>query len=393
MNSVFKKITAVCVAAFSVLVFNFGAGAAEPIVVGIVHREDFAYAKMMKNAFEMALEEINNAGGIKGQPLQLVFSDDQGEPKTGEQAVKSLVEEKKAVMMVGGYSSSNTLQMAYAADRLDKPFLVATAADDRITRHNLENIYRLNPPASEYTKGLEEFLLDQVKPTSMSIVYENSPYGTGGARQMMDFCRANEIEIKGVHPYFKKGATPEYLQKVLSPIQQDQPDAIFMVSYLDDAVMLVRKAREMKIQSLLCGGAGGFTHASFCRKTGNASENMVTATLWSPAAKFAMAKEFYDRYVKQYSIQPDYHAAEAYSALLVSADALNRSRSLASDDIRAALNDTKIETPFGSIEFKDYGPFKRQNASATQVFQIKNGNFETIWPPVLATSTYSVPSK
>ena len=393
MNSVFKKITAVCVAAVSVLVFDFAAGAAEPVVVGIVHREDFAYAKMMKNAFEMALEEINNAGGIKGQPLQLIFSDDQGEPKTGEQAVKSLVEEKKVVMMVGGYSSSNTLQMAYAADRLDKPFLVATAADDRITRHNLENIYRLNPPASEYTKGLEEFLLDQVKPTSMSIVYENSPYGTGGARQMMDFCRANEIEIKGVHPYFKKGATPEYLQKVLSPIQEDQPDAIFMVSYLDDAVMLVRKAREMKIQSLLCGGAGGFTHASFCRKTGSASENMVTATLWSPAAKFAMAKEFYDRYVKQYSIQPDYHAAEAYSALLVSADALNRSRSLASDDIRAALNDTKIETPFGSVEFKDYGPFKRHNASATQVFQIKNGNFETIWPPVLATSTYSVPSK
>jgi len=393
MNSVFLKITAVCVAAFSVLVFNFAAGAAEPVVVGIVHREDFAYAKMMKNAFEMALEEINNAGGIKGQPLQLVFSDDQGEPKTGEQAVKSLVEEKKVVMMVGGYSSSNTLQMAYTADRLDKPFLVATAADDRITRHNLENIYRLNPPASEYTKGLEEFLLDRVKPTSMSIVYENSPYGTGSARRMMDFCRANEIEIKGVHPYFKKGATPEYLQKVLSPIQQDQPDAIFMASYLDDAVMLVRKAREMKIQSLLCGGAGGFTHASFCRKTGNASENMVTATLWSPAAKFAMAKEFYDRYVNQYSIQPDYHAAEAYSALLVSADALNRSKSLASDDIRAALNDTKIETPFGSIEFKDYGPFRRQNASATQVFQIKNGNFETIWPPVLATSTYSAPSK
>ena len=393
MNSVFKKITAVCVAAFSVLVFNFAAGAAEPVVVGIVHREDFAYAKMMKNAFEMALEEINNAGGIKGQPLQLIFSDDQGEPKTGEQAVKSLVEEKKVVMMVGGYSSSNTLQMAYTADRLDKPFLVATAADDRITRHNLENIYRLNPPASEYTKGLEEFLLDRVKPTSMSIVYENSPYGTGGARRMMDFCRANEIEIKGVHPYFKKGATPEYLQKILSPIQQDQPDAIFMSSYLDDATILVRKAKEMKIQSLLCGGAGGFTHASFCRKTGDASENMVTATLWSPAAKFAMAKEFYDRYMKRYSIQPDYHAAEAYSALMVSADALNRSRSLASDDIRAALNDTKIETPFGSVEFKDYGPYKRQNASATQVFQIKNGNFETIWPPVLATSTYSAPSK
>ena len=392
MDSVLKNITAVCVAAFSVFISSIAAGAAEPAVVGIVHREDFAYAKMMKHAFEMALEEINNAGGVNGQPLQLIFSDDQGDPKAGELAVKTLVQEKKVAMMVGGYSSSNTLQMAYAADRLDKPFLVATAADDRITQHKLKNIYRLNPPASEYTKGLEEFLLDRVKPTSMSIVYENSPYGTGGARRMMEFCRANDIEIKGIHPYFKKGATPEYLQKVLSPIQQNQPDAVFMVSYLDDATMLVRKAKEMKIKSLLCGGAGGFTHASFSRKTGDASENMLTATLWSPAAKFAIAKDFYERYVKRYSIQPDYHAAEAYSALLVSADALNRSRSLAPGDIRAALNETNMDTPFGRVEFKDYGPFKRQNASATQVFQIKNGSFETIWPPVLATSTYTEPS-
>jgi branched-chain amino acid transport system substrate-binding protein len=392
MNDVLKNITAVCVAAFSTLIFSFAASATEPVVVGILHREDFAYAEMMKNAFEMALAEINDAGGIKGQPLQLTFSDDQGDPKAGEQAVKTLLQEKKAVMIVGGYSSSNTLQMAYTANRLDKPFLVATAADDRITQHNLENIYRLNPPASEYTKGLEEFLLDRVKPKSMSIVYENSPYGTGGARRMMGFCRANGIEIKGIHPYFKKGATPEYLQKILSPIQQDQPDALFMASYFKDATMLVTKAKEMKIRSLLCGGAGGFTHADFCQKTGNASEKMLTATLWSPAAKFPLAQAFNEKYVKRYSIQPDYHAAEAYSSLLVCADALKRSPSFKSDDIRAALDDTMIETPFGSVEFKNYGPFERQNASATQVFQIKNGKFETIWPPVLATSTYTAPT-
>ena len=392
MNGILKSITAACVSAFSALLFSLAASATEPVVVGILHREDFAYANMMKNAFEMALEEINNAGGIKGQPLQLAFSDDRGDPKAGEQAVKTLVQEKKVVMMVGGYSSSNTLQMAYMSNRLDRPFLVSTAADDHITQHNLENIYRLNPPACEYTKGLEEFLLDRVKPASMSIVYENSPYGTGSARRMMGFCRANGIEIKGIHPYFKKGVTPEYLQKILNPIQQDQPDAIFMVSYLKDATMLVCKAKEMKIRSLLCGGAGGFTHDSFCRKAGNASENMLTATLWSPAATFPKAADFNKRFIERYSIQPDYHAAEAYSALLVCADALNRSPSLNPDDIRAALDDTKMETPFGSVEFKNYGLFKRQNASATQVFQIKNGSFETIWPPSLATSTYTAPT-
>jgi branched-chain amino acid transport system substrate-binding protein len=101
-----------------------------------------------------------------------------------------------------------------------------------------------------------------------------------------------------------------------------------------------------------------------------------------------MAQQFRDAFVKRHSMEPDYHAAEAYSALLVSADALKRSRSLASADLRAALGDTKLMTPFGQIEFKDYGNFRRQNDSETQVFQIQGGRFETIWPPELATADY-----
>jgi branched-chain amino acid transport system substrate-binding protein len=391
MNSISNKLILACASFFSVFMVSAAVTAADPVVIGIVHREDFAYATMMKNAFEMALEKVNNAGGVNGQALQVAYSDDQGDPNVGEDAVRTLILEKKAVMVVGGYSSSNTLRMAYAADRLDKPFLVCTAADDRITQHNLKNIYRLNPPACEYTKGLEEFLLDRVKPTSMSIVYENSPYGTDGARRMMWFSRANNIEIKSIHPYFKKGATPEYLHKILSPVQQHEPDVIFMVSYLNDASMLVRKAKEMKIGSLLCGGAGGFTHENFCQKAGNASEKVVTATLWSPAANVPMSEEFNKEFINRYSMQPDYHAVEAYSALLVCADALRRTQSFSSDDIRTSLDDTKMETPFGLIEFMDYWHFKRQNASATQVFQIINGRFETIWPPILATSTYMGP--
>ncbi|BBO72043.1 hypothetical protein DSCA_59730 [Desulfosarcina alkanivorans] len=246
MRWAFMKISVAGTAAISIFLSGIAATATASIVVGIVHREDFAYAKMMKNAFEMAREEINRSGGINGQPLQLAFSDDKGEPTAGEKAVEALVREEKAVMVVGGYSSSNTLQMAYAANRLDTPFLVCTAADDRITQHDLKNIYRLNPPACEYTKGLEELLLDRVRPKSMSIVYENSPYGIGGARRMMGFCRENDIKIKGIHPYFKKGATPAYLEKVLNPVRQNQPDAIFMVSYLKDAAMLVCKAKELK---------------------------------------------------------------------------------------------------------------------------------------------------
>lgn len=373
--------------------FSLPAIAEESLVVGVIHREDFAYAAMMRTAFDMALEEINEAKGINGRMLRLSYADDRGEVKAGEKVIRNLVQEQKAVMLVGGYSSSNTLKMAYEANRLDTPFLVCTAADDRITQHKLKNIYRLNPPVSEYTKGLEEFLLDRIKPAKMSIVYENSPFGTGSAMRMMWFCRENDIAINAIQPYFKKGATSEYMQRILTPIQEDPPDVLFMSSYLEDAILLVNKISEMKLKSLLCGGAGGFTHDDFPRKTQKASEYLLTATLWSPSGNSEQNKVFRQQFFKRYGKKPDYHAVEAYSALLVAADALRKCQSFTASDIRSALDSTHMETPFGEVAFTNYGLYQRQNVSNAPVFQVANSKFETVWPKSLKTAEFATPTQ
>ena len=109
----------------------------EPLVIGIPHSEAYTYADMMKNSFEMALEAINNQGGIKGRPIKLVYANDQGQPKPGEKAITELVEKHGTVMLVGAYQSSNTLVMARIADKQDRPLLVSTAADDRVTQRIL----------------------------------------------------------------------------------------------------------------------------------------------------------------------------------------------------------------------------------------------------------------
>ena len=143
----------------SVLAAPVTGSASEPIIIGIPHSEAYTYAKMMKNSFEMALEMINKQGGIRGRPLKLVYANDQGKPKSGEKAIIDLVEKNQAVMLVGAYQSSNTIFMARMADKLNRPLLVCTAADDRITQRKWKNVYRLNPPAQGYTTGLEDFFI------------------------------------------------------------------------------------------------------------------------------------------------------------------------------------------------------------------------------------------
>jgi len=363
----------------------------EPLVIGVPHSEKFPYAAMMKNSFEMALEVINKEGGIKGRPLQLVYADDQGKPKAGERIIKELVKNTGAIMLVGAYQSSNTIYMARVADKLDRPFLVCTAADDRITQRKWRNVYRLNAPASEYAKGLEDFLLKKIKPKSMAIVYENSPYGTGGALRMMWFCRENDIEISAIEPYHKERLRPDYFQRITDRLKKEPPDVIYMVSYIKDAALLVKTIREAKINALLLGGAGGFTHKKFINTAGKLANNLSTATLWTHQLQYPGTKEYYNQYIKKYSIPPDYHGAEAYSALLVAADVLKRAESFSPESIRAALDKTDTITPFGPVQFKSYGKFERQNSLPTQVLQIVNGKFECIWPEDLATEKFIPP--
>ncbi len=384
-----------CLVIFSAIVAILAApvpgSASEPIIIGIPHSEAYTYASMMKNSFEMALELINKQGGIKGRPLKLVYANDQGKPKPGEKAIIDLVEKNEAVMLVGAYQSSNTIFMARMADKLDLPLLVCTAADDRITQRKWKNVYRLNPPAKGYTDGLEDFFLNKIKPKSMAIVYENSPYGTSGAMRMMWFCRGNDIELRAIEPYHKERLKPDYFKRIVARLKTNPPDVIYMVSYLKDGALLVKNIREAKIMSLLSGGAGGFTSQKFITQAGAGADGLLTATLWTPQLQYPGTKQYYDQYTNRYGSPPDYHGAEAYSALLVAAEALKRADSYSPASIRKALDQTDLMTPFGPVKFTSFENFERQNSLPTQVLQIIDGKFECVWPQEHASASFAVP--
>lgn len=361
--------------------------AKDPIVVGVVHSEAFPSAESMKRSFDMAVEAVNKAGGVKGRALTLVYADDglKGGGSIGyqhgheETAIRSLMDQG-AVMLMGGYSSANTIHTAFFAEKLDIPFLVTTAADNQITQRKFLNVFRLNPPAQEYAAAVEDMLKNQVVPKSMAIVYESSRYGTDAAARMLSFCRDNDIKVSKLIPYQKDRITAEYLEKRLRRFEQNPPDILYMVSYLDDAVLLVNTLRQLNIEARLIGAGGGFADPRFIRRLDGSAEGVLTAALWSRRLPYKGAQEYHDMYAELYSEVPDYHGAEAYSAVLVAADAIERANGLSPEEIRKALGDTDIETPFGQVHFESYEKFERQNRTPTVVFKVADSEFEIVWP-------------
>jgi branched-chain amino acid transport system substrate-binding protein len=394
MKNKFKRLIFFVFAIVTAASLSIGEASQEPIIIGVPlpltgNLKEFGL--MMKNSFEMAQASINEAGGINGRPVNIVFADDEGKVASVKPAFDKLTASKPA-MLVGGYASDPTYQMAKMAEKKNLPFVICTASADKITQRGWKNIYRLNPPISEYTKGLEDFWIKIYKPKSMAIINENSMFGTGGAIRMIEFCQEKAIEIRAHINYDRNMATnPSYLTSLLAPLTEEPPDVIYMVAYLNDAVALVKQLQALNINSLLCGGAGGFTLEEFIIRVGSSANNLMTASLWSEHVRYPGAAEYYAHYLEHYHKSPDYHGAEAYSALLVAAEALKRSKSLSPQDIRHALNQIYMMTPFGPVKFYSYEDFERQNSVNTLVLQIHNGKFETIWPPDVASATFKLP--
>ncbi|RPI77434.1 MAG: ABC transporter substrate-binding protein [Desulfobacteraceae bacterium] len=347
------------------------------------------FGEIEKNAYLIALEEINAAGGIKGKKVLLEFEDSQGKPEVSRAIAEKLIDVKKQPVLFGEYSSSCSKAMAALAEERKIPYLVVTGATDDITQQNYKYVFRMNPTNAYYASGMMSFLKEVVKPTSIAILYESSDFGTSGADDMVK--QAEKIGMKVlVKEKYEKGAVD--FKPILSKVKSERPDVIYMVSYVMDASLLMKQIKELRIDAkLFAGGAAGFAIPEFIDNAKEAAEYVVTSTLWSPQVSYKGAKEFAEKYKKIYKDYPSYHGAEAYAALYVIKDVLERAKSATPDDIRVSLRNTNLMTAFGIVSFEDREGYTNQNFMDTLVMQVIKGQHETIWPLKYASKKYIYP--
>jgi len=335
------------------------------------------------------MQEINAKGGIKGKKVVLEFEDSQGKPEVARSIVERLIDVRKQPVIFGEYSSSCSKAIAAVAEERKTPYLVVTGATDDITQQKYKYVFRMNPTNAYYAIGLMSFLNTVVKPKTIAILYESSDFGTSGAEDMVTQARKAGMQVL-VKEQYEKGAVD--FRPILSKVKAKRPDVIYMVSYVMDAALLMRQIKELRIDAkLYAGGAAGFAIPEFIQNAKEASELVMTATLWSPQIAYPGAREFAEKYKRLYRDYPSYHGAEAYSALYIINDVLDRAKSWKSNDIRAAFKATNMMTAFGPIKFQDKAGYTNQNFMDTLVMQVIKGKHETIWPQKYASAKYVYP--
>jgi len=372
-----KRILLLAIAVFCTLAF-----AQDTIKIGVITSFTGRFAEFgaqHKAGFQVALEEINAAGGINGKPVELVIEDDTSNQQAALAAAEKLLNEGVPIVM-GAYSSSITNPLSQYFTRQEAPFLVFTSSADSITNPGSDWVFRINQPASAYAEVLFDVFDDLGNKSplqTIAVVHGNGTFENAVADAAQQLATERGYDIVEMQSY-DKGLTD--FRPILNRFKAKSPDIIFMVSYSADAVAIMRQVKETGLSAkVFVGAAAGFALPEFLEGAQDAADYVITATAWTKDVNYAGAETLYQELKAARGKEPSYHAAQAYAGLLTVADALNRASSLSPEDVRQALAATNLSTTYGPIRFEDFAGFRNQNPVKMVAEQVQNGKFTTIF--------------
>ena len=350
-----------------------GAGQAQ-VKIGFINSitgPEAPIGENLTNGVDMAVEDLKK----KGVTVALVKQDDTGKPQVAMSAMEQLATGDEIAALVGPYTSANANAVAKLAQQYKVPQVVPAAAKEEITKQGYDFVFRLNAPAHQYAQSLIDAALSFGKPRSIAFIYESTDFGTSVANAGKEYAKQKGLQIVGDEAY-QKGA-PDY-RSTLTKMKAGNPDLVFMVSYVADAILLMRQSREvgLKPQAFLGGGAG-FDTAQFEGEK-DISTNVFSVTQWTPESSPA-ATEFADRYKAKYGKKPTYHAACAYASMMVVGEVAQKANGNRKA-IRDALASGAWTGIMGNVKFETSGGFTNQNKLVMPVIQYQAGKSETVYP-------------
>lgn len=339
-----------------------------------------AFGAAHKNGYAIAVAEINAKGGILGNPVELVYYDDQSKPDQAVQGVAKLVDQEHVPLILGAYGSETTRAIVPSVTQKQIPLIIPTATADNVIETGSPWVSRICAGANAYAAAMAEFLKNNGAPKTMAIVYENTNFGQSNAKSMATAAPAAGIEVVAQEAY--QASSPDY-KALLQRVKAKEPEVVYFASYLVDATALMRQSAELELNPKFFAAAGtGFSAAEFPTEkgAGKYAEFTYSASQWLPNSRWAGSKEFDEKYFKNTGGHPAYHAMQAYAALMLAADAIKIANSAEPKAINDAIRKEHIDTPFGPIAFDAKG----QNAHPVLISQVQGGQFKVVGPADVA---------
>ena len=326
---------------------------------------------------QLAVEQVNAAGGVNGDQIELVVYDDQASPKEAAPlAVKMTTQDDVTAGISGSYSGS-TRAAATIFQENAVPYISAYAVHPDITRAG-DYVFRTSFMGEVQGRAGAKLIGDAMGLKRVAMITLNNDFGKSLAAGFREKAAEFGIEITGESEYSIKDRE---FGPIVSKVKADNPDAIYASGYFFTAGPLVRQIRAAGITAPVIGQEG-YDSQKFIEIAGPDAEGVIITTSLDRDSANPITQAFIEGFENKAGYPTDMVAASAHTAVLVMAEALKKAGAGDRSALRDAIAESSVDASTGHISFNALGEVKKD----VQIQVVKDGawrHYAVISDPVL----------
>lgn len=318
-------------------------------VFGPLTGDAAAMGSSEKEAVDLAVKEKNDAGGIRGKKVEVVYGDDAGKPEEAVNVAKRLISRDEVLITIGSISSPASLAASQVSRQSETPQIVVAGTAQRITTQGNKWVFRSPVPDTKLVADLAGFINEKFpKLKKFAFLYVNDDFGRGGFEAFKAAGQKYGFEIVADERY-TRGDIDFTAQ--LGRIKASPAQAMIEWSRYTEGALIAKQYVQTGL-NLVRFGSDGVATPKYIELGGPAVDGVYFTTHFSVAtgADIPAARTFMDKYQKTFGRVPDAYAAEAYDAITLALLAIEK----AGKEDRAAVRDALAGLSFESVR----GPFK-----------------------------------
>jgi branched-chain amino acid transport system substrate-binding protein len=342
MKKIFPLVF-LCLCILSLVSCNNSGGDAQPaeeILIGeygSLTGEDATFGISTKNGIDIAVDEINAAGGILGKKVRVIVEDDQSKPEEANVVVTKLITKDKVVAVLGEVASSRSIAGAQVAQQYSVPMISPSSTNVEVTRKG-DYIFRVCflDPFQGYV--MAKFATSTLKLTKVAVLRDiKSDYSVGLANAFIENFQKMGGTIVGDESY-SAGDTDFNAQ--LTSIKAKSPQAVFVPGYYTGVGLIARQAKKQGITAPLLGG-DGWDSPKLTEIGGKDLDGSYFTNHYAVEDPSPEAQRFLAAYKARFNTVPDALGGLGYDSAMVLFEAIKRAGSTDGKKIRDELARTK----------------------------------------------------
>lgn len=285
------------------------------------------------NAAKLAVEAINNAGGLLGKKIELVYYDDSCNSDQAINIAQKLITSDKVVAVVSGSYSNPTRAVAPIFQSAKIPMVSAYAEHPDITRAG-DYIFRQSFLGLIQGRAGAEIAVRKMGAKKIAILQVDNDFGASLVDGFREYAKDLGGEVISVDK-FQIGE--KEFNPLLTRIKQENPDLIYMVAYYEEGSQIIKQMKQLGMNIKVLGTEGIDSTKGFFEIVGKDAEGLVFTTNLNRDDPRKVTQDFIKNYTEKYGFAPDMVGASVYDAFMVLAEAIRISGQATPDAIKDGM--------------------------------------------------------